>query len=134
MWDPKSQKLQHKLEQVQRKAARFVHSAYTEWIPGCVTKMVQDLSWDSLDHRQYIARLLMIFKIHHQLLEFSGTTDIPQLNNARTRGSHSFKQTVGATSIFRDSFFPCTISDWNHLPSVVTNCTTIGHEGMTSSW
>ena len=125
VWDPKPQKLQHKLEQVQRKAARFVHSAYTERTPGCVTKMVQDLSWDSLEHRRYIARLLMIFKIHHQIVEVSGSTDILQLNDSRTRGSHRFKQTIGATSIFRDSFFPRTISDWNHLPTVVTNCTTM---------
>ena len=65
VWDPKSPTLCHKVEQVQRKAARFVNSAYADRTPGCVTKMVQDLGWESLEHRRYISRLMMLFKIHH---------------------------------------------------------------------
>ena len=123
--DPKPQELQHKLEQLQCKAARLVHSAYTERTPGCVTKSVQDLSWDSLEHRQYIFRLSMIFNIHHKLVEVSGTTEILQLNDSRTRGSHRFKQNEVASSIYKDSFFPWTTSDWSHPPTVITSCTTI---------
>ena len=37
VWDPKPLPLRQKLEQVQRKAARFVHSEYTDRTPGCVT-------------------------------------------------------------------------------------------------
>ena len=38
----------HNLEQVQRNAVRFVHRNYTERT-GCVTNMVQNLGWESLD-------------------------------------------------------------------------------------
>ena len=48
-----------------------------------------------------------------------------QLNDSRTRGSHRFKQLSGATTTYRDSFFHRTISDWNCLPTQVTDCTTI---------
>ena len=144
----------HKVEQVQRKAARFVHSSYTDRTPGCVTKMVQDLGWESLEHRRYISRLMMLFKIHHQIVEVSGATEALQLNDSRTRGSHRFKQSSGATTFYRatealqlndsrtrgshrfkqssgatpfyrDSFFHRTISDWNRLLTQVTDCTTI---------
>ena len=125
VWDPKSPTLCHKVEQVQRKAARFVHSSYTDRTPGCVTKMVQDLGWESLEHRRYISRLMMLFKIHHQIVEVSGATEVLQLNDSRTRGSHRFKQSSGATTFYRDSFFHRTISDWNGLPTQVTDCTTI---------
>ena len=125
VWDPTSPTLCHKVEQVQRKAARFVHSSYTDRTPGCVTKMVQDLGWVSLEHRRYISRLMMLFKIHHQIVEVSGATEALQLNDSRTRGSHRFKQSSGATTVYRDSFFHRTISDWNRLPTQVTDCTTI---------
>ena len=124
VWDSKLPRLCQKLENVQRMAARFVHSAYTDRTPGCVTKMVQDLGWESLEHRRYISRLMMIFKIHHQIAQVSGTTEILQLNDTRTRGSHHFKQPTCATTSYRDSLSPRTISDWNHLPTQATDCTT----------
>ena len=81
------------------KAARFVQSAYADRTPCCVTKMVQDLGWKSLEHRRYISRLMVLFKIHHQIVEVSGATETLQLNDSRTRGSHRFKQSSGAFKI-----------------------------------
>ena len=48
VWDSHSSAETHKLDQVQRRAARFVHNNYTERTPGCVTHMVQNLSWQPL--------------------------------------------------------------------------------------
>ena len=97
----------------------------TDYTPGCVTKMVKDLNWQPLEHRRYVARLLMLFKIHHQIVIVPGASSLLHLNDRRTRGTHRFTQSVGATSIYRDSFFPQTISDWNRLPTTVTDCSTI---------
>ena len=125
VWDPKPPTLKHKLEQVQRKAARFVNSEYTDRTPGCVTKMVQGLGWQPLEHRRYLSRIIMLFKIHHKLVEVSGASEILHLNDRRTRGSHRFSQTFGGTTIYRESFFPLTISDWNRLPTYITDCSSI---------
>ena len=43
VWDPHQSSEIHNLEQVQRRAARFVHNNYTERTPGCVTNMFQSL-------------------------------------------------------------------------------------------
>jgi hypothetical protein len=52
-WLPHSSAETHKLEQVQRRAAKFVHSNYTERTPGCVTNMVQNLAiHDGSCHKQ----------------------------------------------------------------------------------
>jgi hypothetical protein len=48
VWDSHSSAETHKLDQVQRRAARFVHNNYTECTPGCATHMVQNLSWQPL--------------------------------------------------------------------------------------
>ena len=124
VWDPMPPPLRQKLEQVME-GCQVVFSVYTDRTPGCVTKMVKDLGWESLKHRRYISRLMMIFKIHHQIVEVSGATEVLQLNDTRTRGSHHFKQLTCAITSYRDSFFPHTISNWNRLPTQATDCTTI---------
>ena len=43
VWDPHQTSDIHNLEQVQLRAACFVHQNYTEQTPGCVTNMVQSL-------------------------------------------------------------------------------------------
>jgi hypothetical protein len=50
----------HKLEQVQRRAARFVHNNCTERTPGCVTHMVQNLGWQPLQQRRYNNRFIIM--------------------------------------------------------------------------
>ena len=69
VWDPHSSAETHKLEQVQRRAARFVHNNYTERTPGCVTHMVQNLGWQPLQQRRYNNRLIVMFKIIHELVD-----------------------------------------------------------------
>ena len=51
VWDPHLTSDVHTLEQVQRRAARFVNRNYTQRTPGCVTNMVQSLGWESLQQR-----------------------------------------------------------------------------------
>ena len=51
-WDPTSSEGIVKLEKVQRQAARFVHGNYSERDPGCVTRMVCDLGWETLESRR----------------------------------------------------------------------------------
>ena len=61
VWDLHLNRDIHNLEQVQCRAARFVNRNYTEPTPACVTNMVQNLGWESLQHRRYINRLAMLF-------------------------------------------------------------------------
>ena len=95
---PKASNLAPKIRVSAMEGCQIVHSADTDRTPGCVTKMVHDLGWESLKHRRYISRLMMIFKIHHQIVEVSGATEVLQLNDTRTRGSHLFKQSTCATT------------------------------------
>ena len=45
------------LENVQRRAARFVINDYTSRTPGCVTSMLTLLEWQTLEQRRRISRL-----------------------------------------------------------------------------
>jgi hypothetical protein len=71
VWDPHSSAETHKLEQVQRRAARFVHNNY----------MVQNLGWQPLQQRRYNNRLII-----HELVDVQ--TDVIRTGDSRTRGSN----------------------------------------------
>ena len=53
VWDSYKQKDVQLLENVQRRAARYVNNNYTDISPGSVTTMLENLKWTSLEHRRY---------------------------------------------------------------------------------
>ena len=67
--DPTTQTLIQTLENVQRRAARFVINDYISRTLGCVTSMLTSLEWQTLEQRRRISRLVMMYKIQHQLVD-----------------------------------------------------------------
>ena len=63
VWDSHHQGDTKILEQVQRRAARYVFNDYDYTIrtPGCVKAMVNDIGWVSLEDRRSIARLSLLY-------------------------------------------------------------------------
>ena len=112
------------LEKVQRQAARFPHSNYHDRAPGCVTKMVSDLGWEPLQHRRRVERLSTLYKIQQDLVE-TDTDDIICPSDKHTRGQQRLYQPATTMPVYKDSFFPWTILDWNTLPTSVTDAATL---------
>ena len=109
------------LEREQRKAARFVTGNYDR--TTSVTEMLQDLQWDTLETMRRHARLSTIYKMCHGLLDGDWGDYLITSKERRTRGSHDFKFIVpkGHKDIFRFSFFPRTITEWNKLPEEIVS-------------
>ena len=124
VWGPHHNKNVHSLEQVRRRVARIVHRNYKERTPGCVTKLVQCLGCESLQHRRCNNRIITLFKIQHGIIDIS--PDFVQPNDHRTRGSKRLRQLQATNDSYKNSFCPRTISDWNrHRPpdsSVIQGC------------
>ena len=116
VWDPYQQTHIQSLESVQRRAARFVKGNFYERSPGCVTTMLRDLQWESLETRRLKSRLVMMFKIKHDLIDVPATSYLTS-GDARTRGS-SYRQPTASRDVYKYSFFLRTIRDWNSLPEV----------------
>ena len=51
------------VEQIQRKAARYVFNDYRDRSPGTVTNMIDTLQWDSLACRRTKASLILLYNI-----------------------------------------------------------------------
>ena len=88
-----------------------------------VTSMLRDLKWQQLAERRRDQRLCLLFKI------ISGLVAIPTEPHiafnprpSRNRNSKSICVYSCNSDIFKNSFFPRTILDWNTLPEPTVLC------------
>jgi hypothetical protein len=116
VWDPTQTTHIKKLEQVQRRAARFVCNDYSTMTPGCVTNMISDLKWESLESRRRNIRLCMMYKIQNGLIDIPAETYFKK-NDFRTRGQHRLFQNRVHDQTLANTFFLRTVPEWNRLPS-----------------
>ena len=102
-----------KLESYQYNAALAITGA----IRGTSqTKIYKELGLESLKFRRYFRRLCTFFKIQHSGLPSYLLKLIPQSNhNYNTRQIGKFETFYCRTEIFKNSFFPSVIDEWNKL-------------------
>ena len=118
VWDPYRAYQKSWLEQVQRRAARFVTRTYTRE-EGCVTNALKLLNWPTLEKRRQVARLTLMYKC----VTNQAAIDIPcyvhHQSSLKTRASHPLKfiPLQPFCDTYKYSFWPRTIIDWNSLPS-----------------
>ncbi|KAL8578399.1 hypothetical protein ACOMHN_014898 [Nucella lapillus] len=116
VWDPYEKQHKVKLENIQRRAARFVLNRYQR--SDSVTTMLEILGWKPLEDRRKKARLLMFYKIKNNLVNCPRLKEQLQSPRKRAQRCHDQQMTQIATSTdYRLlSFLPRTIVDWNSLP------------------
>ncbi len=114
-WDSHIKKNIKKIEVVQRNAARFILCNY-ERIPGTLTGLLKQLNMVSIEQRRKYLHLQMMYK------KVYNKVDIPvekylTVAQQRTRGSHCLKYSTYSTctNVYKYSFFPRTVVDWNCL-------------------
>ena len=119
-WDPHGIVVQEELEKVQNRAARFVTGNYN-FETGSMTSILEQLGWESLHkrHKGTCSKLILLFK------DLKGRASIPcddlQPPNRHGRNHHplAFQVPYARTDIYKYSFFPDTIRDWNALPASI---------------
>ena len=115
-WDPCTDNLSNEIEEIQRRAVRFVTSDYQNYELGSVTKLLKDLGWKSLKSRREVDRLCLLKKG----LDNNAILSLDELSKParKTRHMHNryYTTSYARTNIFKFSFVPSTIRDWNNLP------------------
>ena len=123
VWDPHNQGLIQKLEAVQRRAARFACRNYDRH--SSVTKMLEDLKWDSLQMRRQANRLTLLYKsINGQVAIPAQTFLTPVVRPTRRNNSQAFIRPQASKDAYKNSFFPKTINEWNILPEAIVKSPT----------
>ena len=146
VWDPYFQQDIDSLENIQRRAARFITKDYKSRHQGAVTNMLENLELPSLEERRRQLRLALLFKISKGLIpalpEDKFLTKIQakrqikpksytdyQSNNIVTkqaRVNNNCYQVQTAKTIQRqNSFFIRTVVDWNQLSDKTISAKTL---------
>ena len=91
-----------------------------------VTSMMDELGWKPLHERRREQRLTLLFKIVNDLVAIPADHHI-RYNNRTSRNRHSKQLKVESANsdIYKNSFFPRTIIDWNNLPQSAIDCDTV---------
>jgi hypothetical protein len=89
--------------------------------------MVQQLQWEPLQVRRVKIILVLLYNIQHGLVAIPAETYLVA-GDTRTRGEHKFCPPNVRKDVYKYSFFPRTIGDWNRLLPHVACATSL--EGL----
>ena len=104
------------LERIQRQAARFYKNDYSRE-PGSVTKLLQELGWESLQTRRKYKRITTLYKMEHNIIDIPLDQYIMHNTRCSLKHNSQFLQIRHSSNTFGNSFFPTTAKEWNALPS-----------------
>ena len=129
VWDPSTKILKNKIENVQRRSARWVCDSY-RYGPNTTgpTAMMQHLGWPLLETRRKIARLTLLYKMANNLVLMSYCSLlIPYPYSTQSMPLHAFVplDKHPHKNYYASTFFPQTIRDWNSLPADVANAVSL---------
>ena len=117
VWDPHTGKLQEELEKVQNCAARFVTRNYVyETGTGSMTDILGQLKWEFLKKRRKDNRFILLYKGLKGKARIPTDDLIPKTRRGRNQHSLAFQIPSASKDVYKYSFFPLNIRDWNDLP------------------
>lgn len=121
IWDPYTKTNIHALEMIQHKAVRFVYSKYRS--SDSPTQLMRDHNIPTLELRRKIQRLKFLYLLKNNKLSMRPEQYTQPLTARRTRHRHADSLTPfnARTNIFKFSFFPRTVTEWNQLPALFIN-------------
>ena len=115
VWNPYTKTEIHKIEAVQRRAARYVVNNQRN--RSSVSNMLQRLKWRPLANRRKDARLMMMYKLDRELVSITKENRlIPPCRRSRNTHSRAFQIESCRIDTRKMSFFLRTVRDWNLLP------------------
>ena len=124
VWSPHTAANINKIEQVQRRAARFVNNDFRR--QSSITEMLQKLKWDSLQDRRARSQLVMLYKIQYQLVAIPDATYL--VPSTRSTRGHDIRYLQPHTRIlvYKHSYFTDSNQALEHFTS---NCSWISDSG-----
>ena len=89
--------------------------------------MLKDLEWEPLALCRKQACLITMYKITNDIIHMNKSKYLIPPTETCTHRSHNFKYYIEQTNndLFKFSYFPRTIREWNNLPSDIVASTTI---------
>ena len=105
-----------RLESVQKHTARFVTGNYN-YETGSMTGILGQLKWESLKKRRKDNRRILLYIGLKGKASLQTDDLIHKTRHCRNQHSIAFQTPIANTDVYKGSFFPQTIRDWNALPN-----------------
>lgn len=123
-WNPHTAVNINKIEQVQRRAARFVLNNYNYNKDAGLTHQISNqLKWKTLQHRRALADLAIFYKMKNHLIKMPP----PPVVQVSPIHPHKYLHIQALHSnAYLNSFYPRVIRLWNILPLQITQAPSIG--------
>ena len=83
---------------------------------GSMTGILGQLKWESLKKRRKDNRLILLYKGLKGKASVPTDDIISKTRRCRNQHSMAFQTPIANTDVYKGSFFPQTIRDWNALP------------------
>ena len=125
VWDPHPDKLQVEFEKVQNRAARFVTRNYV-YETGSMTGILGQLKWESLKDN----RLGLLYKGLKGKARIPTDDLIPTTRHGRNQHSMAFQIPSASKDVYKYSFFPQTIRDWDDLPESLISSSELSDDSV----
>ena len=119
VWSPYTQSNIHKIEMVQRRAARWTLDNYSR--QASVTEMLNHLDWHSLEQRRNYSWLCLFYRIIYGLVAIDLPPYVKHPTQISQKNSHPlvYHQIHTRVDYYKYSFYPLAIVQWNQLPSQI---------------
>lgn len=123
--EPFSKQYIAKLESVQRKAIRFIFNKYRRL--DSPTELIRQAELPPIQNRARLLRLKFLFLLLNGSMKINASDFLLQTDTRSSRTKHTKHLTEYRfhNDIFRYSFFPQAIREWNLLPDDVVTCTSL---------
>ena len=115
VWEPPGVVLQEELASAQKRSAIFVTGNYN-YETGSMTGILGQFKWESLKKRRKDNRLIQLYKGLNGKARIPTDDLIPKTRRGRNQHSMAFQTPIANTDVYKGSFFPQTIRNWNALP------------------
>lgn len=115
IWDPYTKRNINSLERIQRKAVRFIFNKFSPL--DSPSDLMQTNDIPLLEARRLKARLEFLYQLYNKKLALDPSPYLTPLTSRSTRHQHPNALTpyFARTDLFKFSYFPRTISEWNCL-------------------
>ena len=121
--------LQEELEKVQNCAARFVTRNYV-YETGSMTGILGQLKWEPFKKRRKDNRLILLYKGLKGKARLPTDDLIPKTRRGRNQHSLAFQIPSANKDVYKYSFFPQTIRDWNNLPESLISSSELSDDSV----
>ena len=129
VWDPHCNDLNDELENLQKRAARFVTRNYRNET-GSMTGILEEIKWENIQKRRKDNRPILMYKGLKSMARIPSDELIPKNRRCRNQHSMVFQIPSAGKDSYKKSFFPK--QSGTGMPSLIhssplLNCRTIAY-------